>query len=68
MKMLRFFLGVTRLDKIKNKSTCGSTHVTRLGNKLLESRLSCFGHVGRRKENYIGRKILQIQVPGKRRR
>ena len=58
MKMLRFSLGVTRLDKIENKFIRGSAHVRQLGNKLRESRLRWFGHVQRRGEDYVGRKIL----------
>ncbi|KAK3572560.1 hypothetical protein QTP86_000430 [Hemibagrus guttatus] len=34
LKMLRFSLGVTRLDKIRNKYIRGTAHVGRLGTKL----------------------------------
>ena len=61
MRMLRFSLGVTKIDKIENRLIRGTAHVRRLGDKLRESRLRWFGHVMRRKEEkYIGRKMLQI--------
>ncbi|KAK3534192.1 hypothetical protein QTP86_003336 [Hemibagrus guttatus] len=49
--MLRFSLGVTRLDRIRNEYIRGTAHVGRLGDKVRESRLRWFGHVQRR-ENY----------------
>ncbi|KAK3521037.1 hypothetical protein QTP86_003681 [Hemibagrus guttatus] len=48
LKMLRFSLGVTRLDRIRNESIRGTAHVGRLGDKVRETRLRWFGHVQRR--------------------
>ncbi|KAK3519689.1 hypothetical protein QTP70_000999 [Hemibagrus guttatus] len=48
LKMLRFSLGVTRLDRIRNEYIRGTTHVGRLGDKVREARLRWFGHVQRR--------------------
>ncbi|KAK3521126.1 hypothetical protein QTP86_013013, partial [Hemibagrus guttatus] len=48
LKMLRFSLGVTRLDRIRNEYIRGTAHVGRLGNKVREARLRWFGHVQRR--------------------
>ncbi|KAK3515626.1 hypothetical protein QTP70_024868, partial [Hemibagrus guttatus] len=48
LKMLRFFLGVTRLDRIRNEYIRGTAHVGRLGNKVREARLRWSGHVQRR--------------------
>ncbi|KAK3561987.1 hypothetical protein QTP86_022733, partial [Hemibagrus guttatus] len=48
LKMLRFFLGVTRLDRIRNEYIRGTAHVGRLGDKVREARLRWFGHVQRR--------------------
>ncbi|KAK3558175.1 hypothetical protein QTP86_011873 [Hemibagrus guttatus] len=45
LKMLRFSLGVTRLDKIRNEYIRGTAHVGRLGDKVREARLRWFGHV-----------------------
>ncbi|KAK3548514.1 hypothetical protein QTP70_013360 [Hemibagrus guttatus] len=44
LKMLRFSLGVTRLDRIRNKYIRGTAHVGRLGDKVRETRLRWFGH------------------------
>ena len=48
MKMLRFAMGVTRKDKIKNEYIRGTVKVERLGMKLREGRLRWYGHVMRR--------------------
>ncbi|MCJ8744040.1 hypothetical protein PDJAM_G00101730 [Pangasius djambal] len=45
LKMLRFSLGVTRLDRIRNEYIRGTAHVRRLGDKVREARLRWFGHV-----------------------
>ncbi|KAK3520561.1 hypothetical protein QTP70_027096 [Hemibagrus guttatus] len=52
LKMLRFSLGVTRLDRIRNEYIRGTAHVGRLGDKVREARLRWFGHVQRR-ENFF---------------
>ncbi|KAK3549613.1 hypothetical protein QTP86_005350 [Hemibagrus guttatus] len=52
LKMLRFSLGVTRLDRIRNEYIRGTAHVGRLGDKVREARLRWFGHVQRR-ENHM---------------
>ncbi|KAK3541729.1 hypothetical protein QTP86_002116 [Hemibagrus guttatus] len=48
LKMLRFSLGVTRLDRIRNEYISGTAHVGRLGDKVREARLRWSGHVQRR--------------------
>ncbi|KAK3543382.1 hypothetical protein QTP70_018404, partial [Hemibagrus guttatus] len=68
LKMLRFSLGVTRLDRIRNEYIRGTAHVGRLGDKVREARLRWFGHVQRRKSEYIGRRMLDMELPGRRKR
>ncbi|KAK3524810.1 hypothetical protein QTP86_007606 [Hemibagrus guttatus] len=53
LKMLRFSLGVTRLDRIRNEYIRGTAHVGHLGDKVMEARLRWFGHVQRRESDYI---------------
>ena len=47
MKMLRFAMGVTRKDKIRNDIR-STVKVEQLGMKMREGRLRCYGHVMRR--------------------
>ncbi|KAK3521254.1 hypothetical protein QTP70_001548 [Hemibagrus guttatus] len=61
LKMLRFSLGVTRLDRIRNEYIRGTAHVGCLGDKVREARLRWFGHVQRREtEQCID--VILIQV------
>ena len=66
--MLRFSVGVTRLDRIRNKVIRGTTQTGRLGGKAREARLRWFGHVQRRDSGHIGRRMLEMELPGRRQR
>ncbi|MCJ8747135.1 hypothetical protein PDJAM_G00149940 [Pangasius djambal] len=66
LKMVRFSLGVTRLDRIRNEYIRGTAHVGRLGDKVREARLRWFGRVQRREREYIGRRMLDMELPGRR--
>ncbi|KAK3550119.1 hypothetical protein QTP86_021055, partial [Hemibagrus guttatus] len=63
LKMLRFSLGVTRLDRIRNEYIRGTAHVGRLGDKVREARLRWFGHVQRREK---ARNKVKSRKRGKR--
>ncbi|XP_063875044.1 uncharacterized protein LOC135108200 [Scylla paramamosain] len=68
LKMLRFALGVTRMDKIRNDYIRGTTNVRRFGDKAREARLRCFGHIRRSDEGYVGMRMLDMDLPGRRKR
>ena len=68
MKMLRFAIRVTRKDKIRNKYIRGTAKVERLGMKMREGRLRWYGHVMRRDQEYVGRKMMEMELRGKRKR
>ena len=68
LKMLRFSLGVTRMDKIRNEYIRGTAQVGKFGEKTREARLRWYGHLRRKYDGYIGRRMLRMELPGKRKR
>ena len=68
LKMLRLSLGVTRMDKIRNEYIRGTAHVGRFGEKTREARLRWYGHALGKDDGYIGRRVLRMELPGKRKR
>ena len=40
----------------------------RIGDKVREARLRWYGHVQRRDEGYIGKRMLGMGIPGRRKR
>ena len=68
IKMLRFAMGVTRKDKIRNEHIWSTVKVERLGMNMREGRLRWYGHVMRRDQEYVRRKMMEMKLPGKRRR
>ena len=68
IKMLRFAMGVARKNKIRNEYIRGTVKVERLGMKMREGRLRWYGHIMRRDQEYVGRKVMKMELPGKRKR
>ena len=68
MRMLRWMSGVTRRDKIRNEHIRGTTRVAQASKKISEKRLKWYGHVRRMKEEHIVRRMLDVDIPGTRRR
>ena len=68
IKMLRFAMGVTRKDKIRNEYIRDTVKIERLLIKMREGRLRWYGHVMRRDQEYEGRKMMEMELPGKRKR
>ena len=68
MKMLRFAMGVTKKDKIRNEHIRSTVKVEQLGMKMREGRLRWYEHVMRRDQEYVGRKMIEMELSGKRRR
>ena len=68
MRMLRWMCGVTRRDRIKNDYIRGTVKVTEITKKMQERRLRWFGHVMRKEEESVCRRVMKMEVPGRRRR
>ena len=64
--MVRWTLGVTRKDKIKNEYVRGTAKIAKLRDKLRGIRLPWYGHVKRREEGYVGKRMIEMAIPGKR--
>ena len=62
MKMVRWALGVTRKDKIRNEYVRGTAKIAKLGDKLRNARLRWYGHVKRREEYYVGKNMMEMAV------
>ena len=68
MKMLRFAMGVMRKDEIRNEHIGSTVKVERLGMKMREGRLRWYGYVMRREQEYVEKNMMEMELPGKRRR
>ena len=55
-------------DKIRNEYIRSTVKVERLGMKMREGRLRWYGHVMRRDHEYVGKKMMEMELPEKRRR
>ncbi|XP_061711695.1 uncharacterized protein LOC133520990 [Cydia pomonella] len=61
MRMLRWSAWVTLLDKVPNHYIRGTFKVRRIQDKLAETRL-WYGHVMRRQEDHMTRKVLNANL------
>ena len=68
LKMVRWALGVTRKDKIRNEYMRGTAKIAKLRDKLQNARLRWYGHVKRREEDYVRKRMMEMAVPGIRKR
>ena len=68
IRMLIFTCGVTKLDKIRNDRIRGTVKVTEISKKIQERRLQWYGHVMRRDEDYVGKRVMEMEVQGTRNR
>ena len=67
-KMLRFSMGVTRKDKIRIDFIRSTVKLEQLGMKMRKGRLRWYGHVMKRDQEYVGRRVMEMELPGKRKR
>ena len=68
MQMLRWIVGVSKKDKVRNaeiKRRCGVEDIVE---KVREARLRWFGHVSRRDDGKAVKGIIGMEVEGSRRK
>ena len=54
--------------KIRNERIRGKTRVGEIARKVQERRLKWYGHVMRREEHYVRRRVMEMKVQGRRKR
>ena len=68
VRMLRWMCGVTRTDQIQNDHMRGTIRVVHASKTITEHRLKWYGKVRRMKEEHTVRRMLDVDIPVKRRR
>ncbi|XP_064117578.1 uncharacterized protein LOC135223000 [Macrobrachium nipponense] len=66
MRMLRWMCGVTKRDKIRNELIKGTVKVLEVSKKAQERRIKWFGHVMRREEEHVCKKVMNMGLEGRR--
>ena len=67
MRMLRWIRGKTRKDHVRNQIIQEDAKVCQMST-FLQKRLNLYGHIRRREEDNLSRNMMDMVVPGKRRR
>ena len=62
MRTLRWMSGVTKLDRIRNERIRETTKVGEISKKVQESRLKLYGHVLRREDEYVSKRVMTMEV------
>ena len=68
LKKVKCALGVTKPNKKKNEYVRGAAKISKLSDKLWKARLRWYGHVKRREEGLVGKRMMKIAVPDRRKR
>ena len=68
IRMLRGILGVSRREHMRNEDIRRILHVSPIDEVMRGGRLRWFGHVQRREANNVTRRVMNLAIPGARRR
>ena len=68
MRMLRWILGVSLMERIESEEIRKRVGVCKITDKARESRLRWYGHVARRDEDSLIRKVHDMGIEGRRSR
>ena len=66
--MLSEILGVSRLEHMRNEDIRRILHITPIDEVMRGGRLRWFGHVQRRDADNVTRRVMELAIPGARRR
>ena len=66
--MLHFLIEVISMDNKKNDYVEDTAHAGRIKDRVREAAVRWFGHLMRRKNNYVGRKMTEMDSLHKRKR
>ena len=66
--MSRWMSRITKLDRIRSGRIRRTMKVGEISKRVQESRLKWYGHVLRREDEFLGNRVMGMEVPGKRRR
>lgn len=68
LKMLRFLLGVIRMDKIISENISRTAQIKQFGDRVRKVMLRWFGLVMRRDSGYIWQNVMNLELLGRRKR
>ena len=68
MRMLRGIPGVSRREHLRNEDIRRILKMTPIDEVMRGGRLRWFGHVQRRDANNVTRRVMELAIPGARRR
>ncbi|XP_047471560.1 uncharacterized protein LOC125026999 [Penaeus chinensis] len=66
IKMCRWALGHTLENHVRNEYIRERMRIVSIGVRCKEIRLRWFGHVKRRDEVYVGRRVMDMRLPGRK--
>ena len=66
VRLLRWMLGIRRIEKIRNKNIRVRARVINVKEKIRETRLRWLGHIERKEKEAVVRRAWILEVPGKR--
>ena len=67
-RMLRGILGVSRRDHMRNEEIERILHLSPIDEVMRSGHLRWFGHVQRRDATNVNRRVMELAIPGTRRR
>ena len=65
LKRLRFSTGITRMDMITNDYIRGTARLNSIKNKLRKTKLRWYGHILRKKNSYVAKRIIAMSLSNK---